>query len=904
MVLTAADLAAVEAQLTTLTSNVEAVGAYAWLLYCTALVLFMQCGFALVESGTCRSQNVLSIMMKNQADCIISILSWFVIGRAMAYGDAAPTDGWIGTTGFFQTELFRNDALQLDVAAKFHFNSAFCSVATTIVSGGIAERTQLTGYLVYSSIMSAFLYPVVVCWCWNVDGWIKLKGFYDFAGSCVVHLTGGIGALCGAIAVGPRQGRFSWRDEKHFAPHSVPFIQLGTLILWFGWYGFNAGSVGGFSNSEDVAEAILASINTTLGAASGGFFTLVFQVIGHRKYSVPTVCNGMLVGLVSITAGCAVISPWSAIAVSAVGALLYMLSVWTVEAFLIDDPVGAFSVHGIGGLWGILAVPIFHRGVNAGGRPVQQPSFQTQALGAAMVIVFVGIFSGVIFKLIVLLGLGKVSAHGQSSGDETRYETMAYANVDSERYSTFICHAKDSRGACARWLQLELSQYSGSRNKIFLDSDNLVNLSTLLRTVREKVDVLVLMVSDDVWHRPWCAGEISSAYMASAPVVLVCIDDSPTQRPPMYFKERRDEVQDSFSQRDLDMLASYDISRDNIERAYEDLKQAKQIHFSLEGYVESVRQVAEAALLLDVPTRKMSGCMRPQVSMVKDPAMSPTTPRRNSLKGGPSLLILGDTSNVEAVAAMHICRHGLLEAGCEDDAVQLFCAATMLETQVLQLASRGSGIILVLSKGVLQCRLVQQVLLLCAAQEQAKRQSLAHLEKMVVLIHADRLGFEFPSQDFQPELYASESEEAFAGLNAFALPYESDAERCEALEVILEALFKLIALPLSTHGSWHSMQHQLYFVYERMHAVEFVSLNPALIVRSLTPSESAKPEGWLAKARRVSLTKGQTGQLDTVSALQPAGKSYSRTSLQSAERAGDSGSLGGTSAEYPMKVSL
>ncbi|KAF4744981.1 hypothetical protein FOZ62_031632, partial [Perkinsus olseni] len=227
------------------------------------------------------------------------------------------------------------------------FQWAFSATAATIVSGGVAERVNSVSYFVYSAIMTGFIYPFVVAWGWSGEFWLTNdfdSPYFDFAGSGIVHLTGGIGALVGAAILGPRRGRFDLSvDQSVFDPHSIPLIVLGTFILWFGWFGFNAGSTLSMSDAATAHTAALAAVNTVLSGASGGFtlFVIRFGLLPGHKFDVAGVCNGILAGLVSITAGCSNVIPAG------------------IRLLKIDDPLDAFPIHGVCGIWGVLAVPFF-----------------------------------------------------------------------------------------------------------------------------------------------------------------------------------------------------------------------------------------------------------------------------------------------------------------------------------------------------------------------------------------------------------------------------------------------------------------------------------------------------------------------------------------------------------------
>jgi len=244
----------------------------------------------------------------------------------------------------------------------WYFQWAFCTAAATVVSGGVAERVKAPTYACYAFIMAGFIYPVVVAWTWGY-GWISSVadvGYMDFAGSGIVHLTGGVSALAGTIVLGPRKGRFE--NPEEFEAHSLPLVVLGTLSLWFGWYGFNCGSTLGMSDASTGAMGAQVAMNTTLAAATGGITVFVARYLITKLYDVGGLCNGILAGLVSITAPCGNVESGSAIFIGLVGGLIYQGSSMLQQKLKIDDPVDASSVHGAAGIWGVLAAGIFDWG--------------------------------------------------------------------------------------------------------------------------------------------------------------------------------------------------------------------------------------------------------------------------------------------------------------------------------------------------------------------------------------------------------------------------------------------------------------------------------------------------------------------------------------------------------------
>jgi Amt family ammonium transporter len=329
-----------------------------WILIAAVLVLFMQAGFALVEAGLTRAKSAANIMMKNLMDLSIGVLVFGAVGFAIAYGG---TNALIGSEGWF-LDSGAFDESGLTLSTNFIFQVAFAAAAATIASGAMAERTKFRSYIVFSAAMTGFIYPVVVHWFWG-GGWLARLGsaggeghaFADFAGSTIVHSVGGWAALMGALILGPRIGKYGRDGKPRAIPgHSMPFVVLGVMILWIGWYGFNAGS----ELAADLAVMDIA-VTTTFAAAAGAFMAMVTIWIKTGKPDVGMAANGALAGLVSITAGAAALNNGFAVLAGAIGGVLVVFAVLFFDKRGIDDPVGAISVHGVCGVWGTLAVGLF-----------------------------------------------------------------------------------------------------------------------------------------------------------------------------------------------------------------------------------------------------------------------------------------------------------------------------------------------------------------------------------------------------------------------------------------------------------------------------------------------------------------------------------------------------------------
>ncbi len=327
-----------------------------WVMLAAFLVFWMQAGFAYVESGLTRAKNANNIMMKNLMDFCMGSLAYWAVGFGIMFGAG---NAFFGTSGFFVIEssekTFESLAwTNVPLAAKFMFQLVFAATAATIVSGAMAERTKFSTYLIYSVVISAVIYPVIGHWIWG-GGWLAQLGFWDFAGSTVVHSTGAWMALVGAALLGPRLGKYRPDGKVNAIPgHNLPMAALGVFILWLGWFGFNPGS----TMAADPSIAHIA-MTTNLAAAIGGILAMATSWAIFKKPDVSMTLNGVLAGLVAITAPCAFVSPLSAVIIGAGAGILVVLAVLFFEKVHLDDPVGAVSVHGVCGAYGTLMLGLF-----------------------------------------------------------------------------------------------------------------------------------------------------------------------------------------------------------------------------------------------------------------------------------------------------------------------------------------------------------------------------------------------------------------------------------------------------------------------------------------------------------------------------------------------------------------
>jgi len=330
-----------------------------WLLIATILVIFMTAGFAMVEAGMCRSKNAVNILAKNLFVFALAVTAYWFVGYKIMYGDSV-LGGWFYWGGFFfdpevTAEMVTDGALVPTV--DFLFQSAFAGTAATIVSGLVAERVKFGEFVVFALVLTAVIYPIAGSWEWN-GGWLNSVAgapeFIDFAGSSIVHSVGAWAGLVGAIQLGPRIGKFVDGKAQAMPGHNMAIATLGALILWIGWYGFNPGS----QLAMDQWVPYVA-VTTTLAAAGGGIAATILSTLTSGKPDLTMIINGILAGLVSITAGCGNLTMGGSWVAGFIGGIIVVFSVAALDAVEIDDPVGAFSVHGVCGVWGTVVIGLW-----------------------------------------------------------------------------------------------------------------------------------------------------------------------------------------------------------------------------------------------------------------------------------------------------------------------------------------------------------------------------------------------------------------------------------------------------------------------------------------------------------------------------------------------------------------
>lgn len=382
------------------------VSTVAWVLIASALIYFMQAGFALCEAGLTRAKNTGNILMKNMMDFCIGTPCYWLVGFGLMFGSTAPIIGRLdplirGTYDATNSVVPQNMPLWCYVI----FQTVFCATAATIVSGSMAERTNFKAYCVYSAIISLLVYPIGGHWAWG-GGWLSILGFHDFAGSAVVHNVGGVIACLGAAMLGPRIGKYDKNGKAKAIPgHNLTAAALGVFILWFCWFGFNGGSTAAMATADDAINASNAFMTTNLAAAVATCVTMVFTWVRYGKPDVSMTLNGALAGLVAITAGCDCVSPAGAFFIGVVAGFLVVLSVEIFDNIAkIDDPVGAVSVHMANGIWGTIAVGLFSTGADGVGKGLFYgggvSQLGVQVLGIIAIDAYVLVVMFIAFKII------------------------------------------------------------------------------------------------------------------------------------------------------------------------------------------------------------------------------------------------------------------------------------------------------------------------------------------------------------------------------------------------------------------------------------------------------------------------------------------------------------------------
>ncbi len=404
-----------------------------YFLVCGALVMWMAAGFSMLEAGLVRAKNTTEILTKNVALFAVSCIMYMICGYAIMYGGDYLLSGIAGDDQLVESALqssaengFGGDSVY-STAADFFFQVVFVATAMSIVSGAVAERMKLWSFLLFAVVMTGFIYPMEGSWTWGGEAVFGLYslgddfGFLDFAGSGIVHMAGAAAALAGVILLGPRKGKYGANGQIHPIPGAnLPLATLGTFILWMGWFGFNGGSVLKLGDVTSANSVAMVFLNTNAAAAGGLVAALILARLMFGKADLTMALNGALAGLVAITAGPDTPSALVATLIGAAGGLLVVLSITFFDKLKIDDPVGAISVHGVVGLWGLLAVPLTNG----------DASFSGQLVGAATIFVWVFVTSFIVWFLIKMV-------MGIRIGEEQEYEGADLAECGMEAYPEF-----------------------------------------------------------------------------------------------------------------------------------------------------------------------------------------------------------------------------------------------------------------------------------------------------------------------------------------------------------------------------------------------------------------------------------------------------------------------------------
>lgn len=387
------------------------------LFICAILVIFMQAGFAMLEVGLNPAKHTVNILCKNMMDLAVGVLLFYFVGYGLMYPGFDPDGGneYFGFAGPMISDYDGSAALHPQV--DFLFQVAFAATAATIVSGAVAGRMKFGAYMVYSAFLTGLIYPISGSWKWGY-GWLSDMGFHDFAGSIVVHAVGGFAGLAGAIVLGPRLGRFSKDGKSAPIPgHNLSFAALGVFILWVGWYGFNPGSQLAFASVSDISAVVLIATNTTLSAAIGAVSCMFLAWLIYGKPDLTMGLNGALGGLVGITANCDCVTNVQSLVIGAVAGALVLIGVMLLEKLKIDDPVGAWPVHGLAGVWGGIATGIF------GADKVIGP----QVIGSLVIPLWAFVTMFTLFAILKAVGFLRVSEEEEQLGlDISEHGMQAY----------------------------------------------------------------------------------------------------------------------------------------------------------------------------------------------------------------------------------------------------------------------------------------------------------------------------------------------------------------------------------------------------------------------------------------------------------------------------------------------
>lgn len=399
-----------------------------WILIAAVLVFIMHLGFASLESGFVRKKNTVNILFKNSMIISIGLLTYYLLGFNLMYPGDAASNGFIGFSGF-GLSMPEGAAGAIEYAdgaytywTDFIFQAMFAATGATIVSGAVAERMKLSSFLVFTLVFVSLCYPITGFWKWG-GGWLDARGFYDFAGSTLVHSVGGWAALACIMVLGARKGKYTSKGIQAIPGHSMPLATIGVFMLWFGWFGFNGGSV----LSADPVAVSLVFVTTCLAAAAGAIGAFFTSYVMFKSHDLSMVLNGILGGLVGITAGADQMSPLDAIIIGAIAGIIIPMSVVFFDRKLkLDDPVGATSVHLMCGIWGTLAVGIF-------GAMASISQFIEQLIGVVAIGVFTFVFAYALITILKMTMGIRVPEEDEVKGlDVSEHDMEAYSEIDTD----------------------------------------------------------------------------------------------------------------------------------------------------------------------------------------------------------------------------------------------------------------------------------------------------------------------------------------------------------------------------------------------------------------------------------------------------------------------------------------
>ena len=391
-----------------------------WILIAAFLVFIMHLGFASLESGLTQAKNTVNVIYKNVFILCTAILTYGIVGFQIMY--PGEFNGFFGIGGLgigfdpnntfnYLTPAYGED---MTIWSDFIFQAMFAATAATIVSGCVTGRVKISTFMIFGTLLVTISYPITGSWLWG-GGWLAEMGFYDFAGSTLVHAVGGFAGLACIMLLGPRKGKYSNGDINPILGHNIPLATVGAFLLWFGWFGFNGGSV----LSANAAEVSFVFVTTAISAAAGALSAMVVTKMVIKKYDATMALNGILAGLVGITAGADAVMPLSAALIGVIAGAIVVFAVLALDKLRLDDPVGAVSVHGVCGIWGTLAVGIFSA----------EAAFLTQLIGAISIIAFTMIFSFIVFgALKYTVGVRVTDAEESSGLDMAEHGVSAYPN--------------------------------------------------------------------------------------------------------------------------------------------------------------------------------------------------------------------------------------------------------------------------------------------------------------------------------------------------------------------------------------------------------------------------------------------------------------------------------------------